>query len=233
MCGYVANSSKKHPNQYTYRKPVAPTPPRRPGINGTNITTTGHGTANTSNVHDHGTRRNAHAPHLHAPTLPQPLLTSWGLPDYLAHLGPVLPSDVPQPVEVRVLDALADGAAEATTGNPSGEDKVLERGVKVKWPAKRTSVGDMNKRVRGIIDWVGREQAVARERWRRREALGKALKAQTLVDGTNATNANEDDSRPDPGTTNMMEELMKELIAFQEKFGPGAKGKERERRAAG
>ncbi|KAF8495872.1 hypothetical protein JB92DRAFT_1085662 [Gautieria morchelliformis] len=227
-----AASSKKHPNQYTYRKPVVPTPPRRPGINGAHTTTIGHVSASASSVHDHGTRRNAHAPHLHAPAPPQPMLTSWGLPDYLAHLAPVLPSDVPHPVEVRVLEALADRAIEATPSHPLGDDKVLERGVKVKWPAKRTSVGDMNKRVRGIIDWVGREQAMALERWRRREALGKALKAQTLADETNAEKMN-DEPHPDSGTTHMMEELMKELIAFQEKFGPGSKGKERERRAAG
>ena len=202
-------------------------------LNGVNAVATGHGTSSVSSVHDHGTRRNAHAPHLHAPAPPQPLLTSWGLPDYLAHLAPVLPTDVPQPVEVRVLDAGADGAAETVPSNPLSEDKVLERGVKVKWPAKRTSVGDMNKRVRGIIDWVGREQAVAQERWRRREALGKALKAQVLVNETNGEKATADNSLPDSATTQLMEELMKELIAFQEKFGPGAKGKERERRAAG
>ena len=212
---------------------MAPTPPRRSGLNVANASTTGHGTASASSVHDHGTRRNTHAPHLHAPAPPQPLLTSWGLPDYLAHLAPVLPSDVPQPVEVRVLDAFTDGAAEAACTNALGEDKVLERGVKVKWPAKRTSVGDMNKRVRGIIDWVGREQAMALERWRRREALGNALKAHALADETNMEKMNDEESHPDSATTHMMEELMKELIAFQEKFGPGAKGKERERRGAG
>jgi len=33
-------------------------------------------------------------------------------------------------------------------------------------------------------------------------------------------------------TMKMMEELMEELISFQERFGPGAKTKERDRRAA-
>ncbi|KAF8578025.1 hypothetical protein K439DRAFT_1663964 [Ramaria rubella] len=226
-----ANSSKKHPNQYTYRKTIAPTPPRRPATNNAPAPN-GH-TAGPSGMHEHGTRRNAHAPHPHPPAPPQPLLTSWNLPDYLAHLAPVLPTDVPRPVEVRVFEALADGPAETTSSHPPGEDKVLERGVKVKWPAKRTSVGDMNKRVRGIIDWVGREQAVALERRRRREALKRALKAQTQPDDTDGENRNEDESPLETGTTHMMEEVMKELIAFQEKFGPGAKGKERERRAAG
>lgn len=186
-------------------------------------------------MHDHGTRRNAHAPHLHAPAPPQPLLTSWGLPDYLAHLAPVLPSDVPQPVEVRVLEITVDGAGDASPGGLPVEQQVLERGVKVKWPAKRTSVGDMNKRVRGIIDWVGREQAVAVERRRRKDALMNAFKDQ--LGDTEGADRNEpreaEEAAQEAGTTHMMEELMKELIAFQEKFGPSAKGKERERRTGG
>jgi hypothetical protein len=46
--------------------------------------------------------------------------------------------------------------------------------VRVRWPGKRMSVSDMNKRVRALVEWVGREQASASERYRRREAL-KAL----------------------------------------------------------
>jgi hypothetical protein len=52
----------------------------------------------------------------------------------------------------------------------------VERGVKVKWPSKRMSVGDMNKRVRALVDWVAREQATALDRARRRDALQKALR---------------------------------------------------------
>lgn len=248
-----AGSFKKHPNQYTYRKgatvTVAATPPKRPGINGTPNTASHPGSS--SNAHDHGTRRNAHAPH--APPAPQPLLTSWGLPDYLAHLASELPTDVPRPVQVRIIDmAPQDGNGESVAHGTTGvvEDTVLERGVKVKWPAKRTSVADMNKRVRGIIEWVGREQAMALDRRRRREALRSKL---LLPEGgeeeeeggaekdDTSTNANVNGIPPPPPllleplreseATHLMEELMKELIAFQEKFGPGAKGKER--RAAG
>jgi len=139
------------------------------------------------------------------------------------------------------------------------EDTVLERGVKVKWPAKRTSVADMNKRVRGIIEWVGREQAMALDRRRRREALRSKLlviKPPATEEGGGGRGGEGEEERVDGGdetstdvnvngipppqlleplreseATHLMEELMKELIAFQEKFGPGAKGKER--RAAG
>jgi len=184
-----------------------------------------------------------HNQHTYAATQ-QPLYTSWGLPDYLAHLEPMLPTDIPKPLEVRASKDFADVST--------------ERGVKVKWPSKRTSIGDMNKRVRALVEWVGREQASALERGRRREALVKVLNTTqakqrlqpTLDDDAMITQDHpltespsgekpvpslmvsfELDPSPPP-TMKMMEELMTELINFQERFGPGAKSKERERRVA-
>jgi hypothetical protein len=110
------------------------------------------------------------------------------------------------------------------------------------------SVGDMNKRVRALVEWVGREQASASERYRRREALQAALGEATsldimsvsgtvgiTVDGGSQSHppvGGEEKSRVGEsssigGDMKMMEELMEELIGFQERFGPGAKSKER------
>jgi len=148
----------------------------------------------------------------------------------------------------------------------------MERGVKVKWPSKRMSVGDMNKRVRALVEWVGREQASILERGRRRGALEGALRdvaregvlpiaaessaAETDGDpggdvvmatdretvagsppqdkAPRATGTSTPKADPDPerSTMKMMEELMQELIGFQERFGPASKSRERERRAA-
>ncbi|GJJ06402.1 hypothetical protein Clacol_000593 [Clathrus columnatus] len=290
------DGSKKHPNQYTYRKPAAPTPPRRQGVNGA---LNGHGPSSSEQGGSSwgvpgvsgglggggggsSSRRGGNHSLHHAPLTPQqPLLTSWGLPDYLSHLASELPTDVPRPVHVRVLDPTVEpnrttdtgmgpsstssgGTIPAKAGGTGGttdptntpiitapplpppvdDTLVLERGVKVRWPAKRTSVSDMNKRVRGIIDWVGREQAAALERRRRREALRRALVLQQhqvssstdytgIVDGvvTDVTpnelgvtisKLGDISSPPESEATYLMEELMKELIAFQEKFGPGA-----------
>ena len=116
------------------------------------------------------------------------------------------------------------------------------------------SVGDMNKRVRALVEWVGREQASASERYRRREALKAALgdaslgaislsdAGDTAMDGVSLSQR----PRPPPApsttdekvtegdmanmgksTMKMMEELMEELIGFQERFGPGLKSRER------
>jgi hypothetical protein len=148
----------------------------------------------------------------------QPLFTSWHLPDYLSHLERVLPDPVPRPLNVRGSDG----------------EMILERGVRVRWPAKRTSVGDMNKRVRALVEWVGREQAGAMERGRRREALERVLLHQQAELGASGVDGATGALPPDlgvgdgrwqasaAGTMTMMEELMKELIGFQERFGPGA-----------
>lgn len=234
-------------------------------------------------THEHGTRRNhagaaSHsvAPGIHTPAAArayhnthayavsqQPLLTSWGLPDYLSHLEQMLPSLTPTPLEVRGFGTISNGQ--------DMQDHTTERGVKVKWPSKRMSVGDMNKRVRALVEWVGREQATAAERTRRREAVESARQERhasdlqrvtedapephggspMVLDGGAVTDSPVEELRqppadtqsalftlegpgPDPGksTMKMMEELMEELISFQERFGPGAKVKERERRTA-
>ena len=117
------------------------------------------------------------------------------------------------------------------------------------------SVGDMNKRVRALVEWVGREQASASERYRRREALKAALVDATSLGALSLGDAGDaaidgvplsHRPRPPPppsmtdekvtegdianlgkSTMKMMEELMEELIGFQERFGPGAKSRER------
>jgi hypothetical protein len=177
------------------------------------------------------------------------------LPDYLAHLEEMLPTDTPRPLEVPSGSGLSAG--NVSGGRGESLDRTVERGVKVKWPSKRTSVGDMNKRVRALVEWVGREQAAALDRMRRRDALEKALKEelQTQQKRREAEKASGDsaamlDGLPDPvhqvpdptgtkavnydneetqssATMKMMEELMEELIGFQERFGPAAKSRER------
>jgi hypothetical protein len=114
------------------------------------------------------------------------------------------------------------------------------------------SVGDMNKRVRALVEWVGREQASASERYRRRDTLQAALRDVTslgvlsigdggemTVDGVPSPQralppGSIEEKEPsvctvhgDKSTMKMMEELMEELIGFQERFGPGAKSRDR------
>ncbi|TFK54449.1 hypothetical protein OE88DRAFT_1655114 [Heliocybe sulcata] len=196
----------------------------------------------------------------------QALYTSWHLPDYLANLEPMLPSKEPAPLMVQSSGLHGMQSLSVNLSYNEGRDSLapdgvtIERGVKVKWPAKRMSVGDMNKRVRAILEWVGREQVSATDRMRRREALEKALKEihgraraesssvdqRMLLDAEGLTESplqeKTEAAAVSPGsleprystqaTIKMMEELTQELLDFGTRFGPSAKTKERERRAA-
>lgn len=153
----------------------------------------------------------------------QPALASWALPDYLQHLAHILPTEPPAP--------------------PDGEDGGA---VKVKWPGKRMTIGDMNKRVRNIVEFVAREQATSEVRRRRVDALAAARleNRKNGVTATRRTNGNDDppvapedamavdeSAAPtiwdipigamerSPTTEQLMSDLMNDLIAFQEKFG--------------
>jgi len=259
----VANSTQKRPGNNSRVKGSAAV--KRPPLS----QSVSHGSGPA--IHEHGTRRNQSGTgqqgglnaadsrayrnsHAYAVSQ-QTLFTSWNLPDYLSHLEQMLPTDTPQPLEVR-SGASAAAAAAGPGSRGESTERTVERGVKVKWPAKRMSVGDMNKRVRALVEWVGREQATGLDRGRRREALEKALREQTgvqevsnLMDGSVSMPID----RPPPSnqstnfpllnqtmptnsieisaqTMKMMEELMEELIGFQERFGPGAKNRDRERR---
>ena len=267
----VGTGPSKRSSQATRGKP-GPTPKRpplsshAPGSVGQDSaskrTHSGTGAAAASSAENSRAYRNSHAYAISQ----QPLFTSWNLPDYLAHLEHMLPTDIPRPLEVRSL-AIGPGGRESL-------ERTMERGVKVKWPSKRTSVGDMNKRVRALVEWVGREQGGALDRGRRREALERALRssssgtsdilsASSLPDdrdagafhregrgspmvidnlSDNSANPRADEFTPtkppsfdlvaQQSTMKMMEELMEELIIFQERFGPGVKSRERERRPA-
>ncbi|KAJ7647288.1 hypothetical protein FB45DRAFT_892967 [Roridomyces roridus] len=215
-------------------------------------------------LHEHATRRNnTAAPNGHASTSTaqdssrayrnshayavsqQPMFTSWNLPDYLAHLEEILPTEIPQPLEV------LSGPPQASSSRAGSLERSIERGVKVKWPSKRMSVGDMNKRVRALVEWVGREQASASERGKRKEALENMLREEEAKDALAAaaaaaaavsvTTDGQDampvdlpiadrkpvlqkyDTSQASAAMKMMEELMEELIRFQERFGPGSK----------
>jgi len=254
---------------------------RRNQANGVNGHVNGPISASYSTVNNPSSRAGGHHQHrdYRDAISQQPLYTSWNLPDYLSHLEPMLPTPTPVPLEVRGYSITSP--ANTPRGDPNGKvdglgqgfdrPAEIERGVKVKWPSKRMSMGDMNKRVRALVEWVGREQASTAERFRRREAVEKGLNEALQIVAEHALPAGEsredgDESRmildvPAPSespiqerrlgagstslslvieaggigkgdgstTMKMMEELMEELISFQERFGPGA-NKAREKR---
>lgn len=144
-----ADGKPKHPNQYTYRGSKVPPQSKR-------------GAANDSAPYMAGsTRRTAAAAAAAADRAPSPspLPTTWALPDHLSHLADLLPTPSPRGVPVR-------------TG--AGSDMQIEKNAKIRWPGKRTTIGDMRKRVRGMLEWVARAQAEAIDRAKRVEELERA-----------------------------------------------------------
>jgi hypothetical protein len=75
-------------------------------------------------------------------------------------MQPHLPSEIPEPLNIRTS---------------FGIETTQERGVKVKWPTKRMTVADMNKRVRNMLEYVTREQMQHDERQARVLALDEAI----------------------------------------------------------
>jgi hypothetical protein len=96
--------------------------------------------------------------------------------------------------------ALPDHLAHLAPALPDGS----AGGGGVRWPAKRLSVVEMNKRVRALGEWVGREQSAAAERRRRSDALRGTLGAPAAPPGASGA---------------LLEELMEELIQFEARFG--------------
>lgn len=183
------------------------------------------------------------------PTSPAPFFTSWQLPDYLTHLQNQLPSEIPEPLDIK---------------KSSGPATTQERGVKVKWPTKRMTIGDMNKRVRNMLEYATREQAGHAERKARVEALeeaiasGKYKRVTPEMDNSNIMDLDalptlmiEEDVKPDmdtedqpvveprpsrakpvepidndtvqwmkKSTEDMLSDLVTDLLAFQDRYRP-------------
>ncbi|CAE6435399.1 unnamed protein product [Rhizoctonia solani] len=223
----------KHPNQYTYRGAKAPPSSRRPNND-------------SAPYPSGGTRRTAAAAAAAAATerapSPSPLPTTWSLPDHLSHLADLLPTPLPRGVPVRTS---------------AGADLSIEKNAKIRWPGKRTTIGDMRKRVRGMLEWVGRAQAEAIDRAKRVEELERArrenerLENEIVPDESAAGSGSSaisslpptgplapvklPDVQPVPAvsTLQLLESLTRDLLGFQERFSDGGRLSERERRGRG
>lgn len=268
-------SKPKHPNQYTYRpKPpstvgAAASPSRR--IGGTPGPTT------IPTHHEHGTRRAgalANAPVVFHPLSEEGASRlNWHLPDYLTQFGDVLPSDSPVALEVpapRVMAYLPKNHFHNQRYGPFSEERdstgrlilpanqqdrevvghpttQLEPPTRVKFPAKHISAGDVKKRVRAVLEYVGKTQMDEGKRLRRAKTLGiipvstaairwkeRQRKERESEEGigdddvvmSGANEAQEDRpfppeleiARDQPRSAHLMAELTEMLIGFQEAF---------------
>ena len=170
----------KHPNQYTYRggPPIGTF---------TNVASTNKPSpAKNGKSGEHGARKSAPQSSRAVATQnqsPSPIPLSYNVPDHFSHLVPLLPHPTPQGISVPIRVELVptttgiidgDGSAEVDGSVHTRIVLQTEKGVKVRWPPKRTTIGEMRRRVRAMMEYVARAQLDAGERERRAEMLRAA-----------------------------------------------------------
>ncbi|ORY24281.1 hypothetical protein BCR39DRAFT_325129 [Naematelia encephala] len=236
-------SHKKHPNQYTYRPkppsfaaPPAAASPRKTA--GTPVPT--------APAHEHGTRR---AEKIANGIKEQPFTAvsvsnlSFHLPDHLLAHSDLL-STSPVPLEVRSPRTMAflprnhfinqrygpftedrdddDNLLlpdEPPVREPTGEPGThQEPPTRIRYPAKRITTGEVRKRVRHVLEYVGRVQQDEAKRHERAKLIGIDIKPLSKHD-------NEleplDDVLKGPTSAQLLDELTRDLITFQESFVQG------------
>ncbi|WWD18550.1 hypothetical protein CI109_103003 [Kwoniella shandongensis] len=238
----------KHPNQYTYRpKPpsvvnqptvtAVPSPARRAGQGGTPVPTT-----SAPAHHEHGTRRAgalANAPVVYRPLTPETANhLGWHLPDHLSAFADLLPSPNPVALEVRAPRILSylprnhfhnqrygpfseerdENGRLVLPEEPQGREPVgepttqLDPPARVRFPVKRITTAEMKKRVRNVLEYVGRVQLEEGKRHERAKLLGIDVNRLPKIDNDG------DVSMESPAASQLMDELTRDLIAFQESF---------------
>lgn len=139
----------------------------------------------------------------------------WGMPEHLSHLAYLLPSLTgPEPLIVNLASTKGMPSTSSNKGAPSTATKdsktdriiraspqafqnvpLVELNTKIKFPGKRTTLGEMRKRVRNILDFVSRLQIESAERERRMRFLGiaKEPKAATVQETLSADSMEQDE----------------------------------------
>ncbi|WVQ80701.1 hypothetical protein IAT38_002806 [Cryptococcus sp. DSM 104549] len=152
--------------------------------------------------HDHGTRRAgalANAPVVYHPLSTEHANNlSWGLPDHLSQFADLLPAPNPVALDVpapRILSYLPRNHFHNQRYGPFSEERdaqgklplpeeqqgretvggrstQLEPPTRIKYPAKRVTVSDMKKRVRTVLEYVGKMQVDDGKRLQRAKDIG-------------------------------------------------------------
>ena len=216
--------------------------------------------------HEHGTRRAGAIANGTIPAPPTAYSVHnlhWHLPDHLSAFADLLPSVLPSALEVRsprILPFLPKNhfhnqrygpfsedrnePGRIATYEPPGREPIgtptthLEPPARVRYPTKRMTTAEIRKRVRSVLDYVGRVQSEEGRRKDRAKLLG--IQVQSLL--PHPTFLSEGDVSMDEGlgekgeevegvrvprtkrlsVTQCLADLKRELAAFQETMAQGA-----------
>lgn len=112
---------------------------------------------------------------------------TWNLPDHLAPFAYTLPPHPPVMLEIITPRPLGNGKQRANPDPQDGESSMgavgaagastapathLEAPTKIRYPTKRMTIGEMRKRVRNLLEYVGRVQGEEDKRAERARLLG-------------------------------------------------------------
>ncbi|KAI9618551.1 hypothetical protein H4Q26_012372 [Puccinia striiformis f. sp. tritici PST-130] len=158
------------------------------------------------------------------------LSEGWGLPDHLSYLDYLLPSAFPQPLVIEGLSTDQNGSLSETN------NKIYETPAKVKFPSKRTTIADLRKRSKHLVDYLQKVQIESSDREKRNELIAKSLRSQNqnqqhslnndnhptqLVDSSSLHNSDSFSSVHSvvsPKTLEIIDDLSRQLYHWQEKF---------------
>ncbi|KAA1082998.1 hypothetical protein PGT21_022367 [Puccinia graminis f. sp. tritici] len=152
------------------------------------------------------------------------LSEGWGLPDHLSYLDYLLPTPFPQPL---IIEDLGDGP----------DAKIYETPAKVKFPSKRTTIADLRKRSKHLVDYLQKVQIESSDREKRNELIAKSLASKQqqqqqplpTIDPSNPqqsslqnshSHCSFDSSQPvvSSKTLEIIDDLSRQLYHWQEKF---------------
>jgi len=211
--GPTPPTKAKHPNQYTYKdadgnlipksqRPMGPSPVKRGGPGSRRGGGPGSRGGHVPDKDRSGTP--------HARIQQQEGLAGYGLPDHLKPLLELLNPKGPQPLVLRTYkpDQPPTLKKQLPSSNSSSIQITLEPPTKIKFPPKRSSLSDLKKRSKHIMDYLGKIQL---------EMANREKRVRSLDD----KQEKEDESLPLPqwsGSLDAIDKLTRDLMKFQDKY---------------
>lgn len=180
----------------------------------------------------------------------------WSMPEHLKHLGYLLPTQTPEPITVPTsasvyaatmqnggggsiiggqYNPLQDYEELSSTFRPTSTDQSdgsghhFEPPHKVKFPAKRTTMPEMKKRIKSLGEYLDKVRQELADREKKDEVLRRAIEANRMMKSGQAGGEEEmglsvggsqalGTSAISEGTLKAMDSLGRELVMFQERF---------------
>ena len=227
--GKGKGGKSKHPNQYTYR---AKDKGGNLGVGGNALGLSQSASSSPSPTKSRGRSRVDGGGSINGTPSPATPALLWGLPDHLSHLDSCLPSSHPEELLIRVPSTKGVTAKnQANDSNPPDTAaspqpfqylELSEPCTKIRFPGRRTTMGEMRKRVRNIGEYVMQMQVEAVERDRRREKLGIALPTSSAASETRRSSSG--DVTAKEGAAEDGDAEMRDVSAAAEEDGENAAG---------